>query len=223
MNNPYSQSITEATANSSDTLSASQYNLAIGATLVWGFGLNWLMVSKIPPLAVLQYGFLPFILAYFACCFGGIYICRRSQNPALSFLGYNMIVVPFGFIVNLVVSRYSSTLVLEAIKVTGATTGLMMFAGAAYPKFFQKIAGALTLALLAVIIVQLFQAFVFHTNPGIMDWIVAIIFCGYIGYDWSIANQQTKTLDNAIDGAAALYMDIINLFLRVLSILGDRR
>ncbi|MBT7579493.1 MAG: hypothetical protein HN633_12065, partial [Candidatus Marinimicrobia bacterium] len=49
------------------------------------------------------------------------------------------------------------------------------------------------------------------------------IFCGYIGYDWGRANQIPKTLDNAVDSAAALYMDIINLFLRVLRILGRRR
>jgi FtsH-binding integral membrane protein len=49
---------------------------------------------------------------------------------------------------------------------------------------------------------------------------VVAIFCGYIGVDWSRANSIPKTLDNAIDSAAALYMDIINLFVRILSIMG---
>ena len=49
---------------------------------------------------------------------------------------------------------------------------------------------------------------------------VAIIFCGYIGYDWGRANNIPKTYDNAVDCAAALYMDIIIFFLRILRIMG---
>jgi len=52
---------------------------------------------------------------------------------------------------------------------------------------------------------------------------VVVIFCGYVGVDWGRANQVPKTVDNAVDSAAALYMDIINLFLRILRILGRRR
>ena len=50
-----------------------------------------------------------------------------------------------------------------------------------------------------------------------------MIFCGYIGVDWGRANRIPKTVDNAVDSAAALYMDIINLFLRLLRLTGRRR
>ena len=44
------------------------------------------------------------------------------------------------------------------------------------------------------------------------------------GFDWARANAIPKTADNAVDSAASLYMDIINLFLRILMILaGGRR
>jgi len=56
-------------------------------------------------------------------------------------------------------------------------------------------------------------------NLGIIDYIVVLIFCGYIGYDWARANACAKTVDNAVDMAAELYVDIINLFIRILSIL----
>lgn len=91
-----------------------------------------------------------------------------------------------------------------------------------FPRLFPKIAGALTIALLLVIVVELIEIFIFNTHHGILDWIVVLIFCGYIGYDWGRANQIPKTIDNAIDSAAALYMDIINLFLRILRILGRK-
>lgn len=98
----------------------------------------------------------------------------------------------------------------------------MMALGTLYPAFFVRIAGALTIALIVVILVELFQIFVLGIHQGWLDWAVVAIFCGYIGYDWGRANQIPKTLDNAVDSAAALYIDIINLFLRILRILGRK-
>ena len=113
-------------------------------------------------------------------------------------------------------------LVQEAIRVTALVTVGMMILGTLFPAFFRRISSALTVALLVVIVVELVEIFVFRARHGILDWIVVVIFCGYIGYDWGRANQIPKTLDNAIDSAAALYMDIINLFLRILRILGRK-
>ncbi|MBW2081126.1 MAG: US12 family protein [Deltaproteobacteria bacterium] len=77
--------------------------------------------------------------------------------------------------------------------------------------------------LVVVIIVEMIEIFVFKVHHGIIDWVIAVIFCGYIGYDWGRANRIPKTVDNAVDSAASLYMDIINLFLRILRIMGRRR
>ena len=203
-------------------ISATAYNLTIGLTLIWGFAINWLMVTNIDPQSIASINPWVFFIGYFASCFFGIYLFDRSSNPLISFIGYNFVVVPFGLIINLVVSRYDATLVAEAIRITGLVTIGMMCLGSMYPDFFKKISGALTIALLLVIVVELVEIFVFGIHHGIIDWIVVLIFCGYIGYDWGRANQLPKTLDNAVDSAAALYMDIINLFLRILRILGRK-
>ena len=203
-------------------ISARLYNLTIGAVLCWGFWVNWMMVSAIPVDVIASINPWVFFIGYFACCFFGIYLFRSSSNPMVSFIGYNFVVVPFGLIINMVVSQYDPALVLDAIKVTGLVTGIMMLLGTLFPNFFAKIAGALTIALLAVIVVELFQIFVLGIHQAWIDWAVAVIFCGYIGYDWGRANQIPKTLDNAVDSAAALYMDIINLFLRILRIMGRK-
>ena len=55
-----------------------------------------------------------------------------------------------------------------------------------------------------------------------IDWIVAAIFTLYIGYDIHRSQQYPKTLDNAVDSALDIYMDIANLFIRILSIMGKR-
>lgn len=201
---------------------AGMYNLVIGLTLIWGFAVNYWMVTNIDPEAIASVNPWIFFIGYFASCFFGIYLFQKSSNPIVSFIGYNFVVVPFGLIINMVVSQYAPELVTEAIRITGLVTIAMMCLGTLFPAFFQKISGALTIALVLVIVVELIEVFIFNTHHGILDWIVVLIFCGYIGYDWGRANQIPKTIDNAIDSAAALYMDIINLFLRILRILGRK-
>ncbi len=203
-------------------ISPAAYNLVIGLTLLWGFAVNWWMVETISAEWILALNPWVFYGGYFASCLLGIHLFSSSANPGLSFLGYNLVVVPFGLVVNVVVSRYDPGLVLEAIRITALVTAGMMLLGSLFPAFFERIASALTVALLLVIIVELVEIFVFGIHHGILDWIVVLIFCGYIGYDWGRANQIPKTLDNAVDSAAALYMDIINLFLRIVRILGRK-
>lgn len=204
-------------------ISASNYNIIIGLVLCWGFFVNWLLVVNIDPLMLRKINIWLFLLAYFASCFYGVYLFNKSSEPIVSFIGYNFVVVPFGLVVNMVVARYNPELVIDAIKVTTLVTVTMMALGSAFPDFFKKIYGALTVALLAVLVIELFQIFILKIHQTWIDWAVAILFCGYIGYDWGKANQIPKTLDNAVDSAAMLYMDIINLFLRILRIMGSRK
>ena len=204
-------------------ISRNVYNLVIGLVLCWGFLVNWFMVKTIPYESVAAIHPLVFLIGYLASCFFGIYLYTKSDVPLVSFIGYNFVVVPFGLIINLVVHRYDPALVIDAIRVTGLVTFVMMVLGSIFPRFFEKIVGALTIALIIVIIVELIEVFILGIHHGIIDWIVVIIFCGYIGYDWGRANRIPKTVDNAVDSAASLYIDIINLFLRILRIMGRRR
>jgi FtsH-binding integral membrane protein len=198
------------------------YNLMIGLVLCWGFLLNYLMVVSIPSQTIAAINPFALIIGYFVFCFFGIYLYTKSDNPLVSFIGYNFVVVPFGLIVNLAVSQYSPDLVGNAIAVTGGVTGIMMILGTLYPGFFFSIARGLFVALIAVIIVELMAVFFFGYRGNMIDYAVVLIFCGYIGLDWARANAIPKTMDNAVDSAAALYMDIIILFLRILRIMGRR-
>ena len=205
-----------------ELISPALYNTTIGLSLFWGFFINWLLVVNIAPELLWSINPWVFLVGYFTSCFFGVHLFNSSEKPFISFLGYNFVVIPFGLIVNMIVSRYDEAIVIEAIRITAGVTFVMMILGAMYPKFFQKISRALTRALLAVLAIEIFQIFVLGIHHNWIDWAVALIFCGYIGYDWGRANQIPHTLDNAVDSAAALYMDIINLFLRILRILGRK-
>jgi FtsH-binding integral membrane protein len=190
----------------------------IGLVLTWGFVVNWVLLQTISPAWLAALNPFLFLAGYFACCLTGVYLFNTSDNALISFLGYNLVVVPFGLVVTLVVSRSDPTVVVEAVEITAVVTALMMFAGTVAPDFFKAIFAWLTLALLLVLAVEFVQVFVLGVHSDWIDWVVAGTFCGYIGYDWGRANGIPKTLDNAVDSAAAIYMDVINLFLRVLRI-----
>ena len=204
-------------------ISPSQYNVVLGLTVLWGFLVNYAMVRYIDPALVRSIDFRLFLIGYFVLCFLGIYIFKKSTNPLVSFFGYNLVVIPFGFVLNIIISQYDPTLVLDAIQVTGVVTLAMLVLGTLYPAFFASIIRPITIILIITIIVELVLVLFFHRSLEIIDWIVAIVFCGYIGYDWGRANRIPKTVDNAVDSAASIYMDIINLFVRILRIMGRKR
>ena len=137
------------------------------------------------------------------------------------FIGYNLIVVPIGFVVNIALFGYGTDIITTAVAITGTVTLVMMLLGTMFPAFFSRIGRALGITLLITIIVELVSMFFIPAFNGIfIDYLVVFLFCGYIGFDWGRANMQSKTVDNAVDSAAEIYLDIINLFLRILSILG---
>ena len=89
------------------------------------------------------------------------------------------------------------------------------------PKLFLRMGGFLFAGLLGMIIVEI----VGHLFFGATNWTsyaIAALFSLYIGYDVQRAQLFPKTLDNAIDSAIDIYLDIANLFIRILSIIGNK-
>ncbi|MCP4604214.1 MAG: hypothetical protein GY847_27450 [Proteobacteria bacterium] len=216
------ENVWKRTEVNQEIIGAKTYNLVIGLVLCYGFFVNYLMVRFIPTHTIAAIHPIAFVIGYLVSCLLGVFIYTKSDNPMLSFIGYNFVVVPFGLIVNLAVSAYDPSVVMDAMRVTGIVTVIMMILGSLYPAFFFKISRGLFIALIVVIVVELVEVLIFGIHHDILDWAVVLIFCGYIGLDWARANAIPKTMDNAVDSAAALYMDIIILFLRILRILGRR-
>lgn len=64
-----------------------------------------------------------------------------------------------------------------------------------------------------------FQDTFCNLNPLVVliGYFAAAIAGICMSYDWAKAQNNRKTLDNAVDSAVSLYLDIINLFLRLLN------
>ena len=206
-------------------LTESRYNLLIGLMLAWGFGLNFAITQLLGPRLLgiaAGGGMLAFVIAYFVLVMIGSGMVR-SYNAGTCFIGYNLIALPVGALVAMATAAYDPGLVARAALSTAIVTLMMMIVSSLIPQVFERMAGGLGVALLATIVVESLGMLFFRAAITLTDWAVVIIMCLYIGYDWVRANSVQRTPTNAIAAASALYLDIINIFLRILSILARSR
>lgn len=78
-------------------LTDKQYNIAIGIILLWGFLVNTIMCvffhdtfCNLNPTMVL--------IGYFVVALAGIGMSKFSDNPIVSFIGYNLVVCSFKYL-----------------------------------------------------------------------------------------------------------------------------
>ncbi len=207
-------------STSSGELSLASYNAIIGIVLVWGFALSALIV-KVAGDYFLTWNPIVLSILYLVVAIIGMVISRRSDRPSISFLGYNLVVVPFGVVLSVILQGVTVFSVLHTVAITAGVTLIMLVVSAMVPQVFLKMGRVLFIALLAVVVIEILCLIFGWYHPTIIDWIVALIFCGYIGFDWAIAQEKPHTLDNAIDSCVDLYIDVANLFLRILSLSRD--
>lgn len=206
-------------------LTERQYNLVIGGVLLWGFLLNFLMVTffSAPILRMVESaGAVGFLIGYFALVIVGSILIGKD-SAALSFVGYNLIALPVGVVVCACVDGISVGVVQSAVLVTAIVTLSFMILATLVPGFFLGMGRALIVGLAVALVAEAVSMFIFRRYSSIYEWLFVGIFALYIGYDWARANTCARTMDNAVDLAASLYLDIINLFLRILEIMSRRK
>lgn len=205
----------------SDSMTRGAFYFVVGCVLSWGF-LATYMFSTLT--ASWQPSLWEFLLVGLGLPLAGIFM-STSSSALLSFIGFNLVVVPFGLILGPTLALYNVAqpgIVAEAAGLTACVTGVMMLTGLAFPRFYASIGGALLGALGALLLVMVISFFV----PGLMEftiihYLAAGLFALYIGFDMYRASEIPATLDNAVDVSVSLYLDIINLFLWILRILGN--
>ena len=202
-------------------LTANMYNLVIGLVLLWGVLINVGMAMFLAPV-ILQANTAVILILYLAGSIGCMMVVYRSKSPLISFLGFSGLAASMGLILTYFLTTFSGQAVINAFLMTAIVTFATMLIATIFPATFLKAGRSLCTILLITIIVELLTALIFHVNPVSFDYIVVLIFCGFIGFDWAKAQVYPKTLDNAIDCAADIYVDIVNIFIRILDIMGKK-
>ena len=198
-----------------------QYNLILGGTLLWGFLMNVIFCIAFSRV-ITRIDFSMILIPYVVLALAGVLLNTFSHKPIWSFVGYNLVVLLLGLVLSALVAEEGADAVRETFQITAAVAAGMLLLSNWKPQLFSRMGPCLLGSLLVALAAEVVTYFL-GGGLQIMNALVALIFCGYIGYDWARAQMRPKTADNAIDSACALYLDIINLLLRVLASRSRRR
>ncbi len=201
------------------------YNIVIGAVVCFGLAVNAAMAQFLPVSAFEIMAMYPWavLIGFIVVSIGSMFVIYKSDSPAVSFLGFVVLSAAFGYIVAAAVQSYTDATVTRAFMLTTLITALMIVAATVAPQLFEKLGRVLFVVLIITIIAEVGTMLLTHSDPIIFDWIFVGVFSLYIGYDWQKAQAYPPTANNAVDSAADIYIDIINLFIRLLAILGREK
>lgn len=210
---------------SSDKLITPQkYNMIMSGAIFYGIVLNALLCILLGD-AITKVSIGTVLIPYFIFTILGIVMTVKSENPVISFIGYNLVVIPVGVTLSAVVSEYgglASNIVVEAFTYTVIITAVMVVLGMIFPDFFSRLGRVLLTCLFVLVVIQLLGLLFNFTIP-VLSWISAGLFSLYIGYDFYRSQAYSKTVNNAINSALDLYLDIINLFIDILEIVAKNK
>ena len=213
----------ETGASRAKEMSPRAYNLVMSALIFLGFcamGAGAYFTSTMSFARMM----MPLVFGSFILTIVGMVMMSAAaskQSVGLSLVGYVVFASTFGLTASFGLANYDLPTINTAFIATAAITFVFGALGVTFPKFFQRVYGIGFGILLATILVEIVLMFM-GVSQSITDLIVIVVFAGFIGYDTYVATTVPPTLPNAVLMASNLFVDIINVFLRILNILGRR-
>lgn len=224
----YQNGPVETGASRAKEMSPRAYNLAMSALIFLGFcamGAGAYFTSTMSFARMMMSGAaLPLVFSSFILTIVGMVMMSAAagkQSVGLSLVSYVIFASTFGLTASFGLANYDLPTINTAFTATAAITFVFGALGVTFPKFFQRVYGIGFGILLATILVEIVLMFM-GVSQTITDLIVIVVFAGFIGYDTYVATTVPPTLPNAVLMASNLFVDIINVFLRILNILGRR-
>ena len=156
-------------------------------------------------------------------------VAIQKQNTAVAGIGYFLYSLVNGVTLSCIFYVYELGSIYQVFFVSAA-----MFAGMAVLGLFTNLdlskVGSIAIMLLWGIIVATLVNSLLIKSTGFdmfMDYIVVVLFCGITAYDMQKLKKYSQTgADSntvAIYFGMSLYLDFINIFLRLLRLFGKRR
>lgn len=206
------------------TLSNAMYNVAIGVHLLVGLIVTYFLALRMPYIFPEIYHVHPIIFSIGFLVVGlvGGSIAAKG-NYVLSLIGYGMNILAFGTLLSLVTILYPVQYIVLAAVLTTVVVLTMTIAGVIFPNAFLSMGRTIFIALIGLVVAEFVTMLLGIFYPNIFAIIGIFIFSLYVGYDWARGQQYPSTASYACFTALQLYMDIINIFIRILRLLGKRR
>lgn len=159
--------------------------------------------------------------------FGGCFVAAIDSIGA-KLVGGIMVAGGLGAITGPFVNQYKVASVLDVALETVLLVLILGFIGWIVPKSLENWGPLLLTWLLALIVVQILAPITYvilglplkgltHT----LDWVGIIIFSGFVVFDFNRAQRVPKTIENAIWCGTSVFLDVANLFIRILELTGQ--
>jgi len=200
--------------------------LGLVVTAVVAYG-----VASSPTLLHLVFGnrfaFFGLVIVELGLVFGISSAAARLSAPAAGglFLLYSAL---NGVTLSVILLLYTGNSVALAFLCTAGTFGVMSVFGTVTKRDLSHLSSFLFMGLVGIVLASLVNIF-FHS--GMLSFVIScaavVVFTGLAAYD----TQKLRALARAggvsagmpVNGALALYLDFVNLFLALLRLLGSRR
>jgi FtsH-binding integral membrane protein len=175
-------------------------------------------------------------MLYLAMFFYIALVCAMACVPSIrretpqNYITLFLLTVCMGYLVGVICTMYDSEIVLLAVGITAAICFALTLFACQTTYDFTMHGGILYSCLWALIIFGLVQM-LFGSRFGMVNTIYsclgALLFSCYLVYDVQLLmggdHKVALSPDEYVFAALNIYLDIINLFLYILSLLGDRR
>lgn len=167
------------------------------------------------------------VIAFLAVSFGLSYLISATENYTISLLGLFTFAFLWGlFLTGSLAYVLSGPNGAQIITLAAGGTGVILVAmsilATTIKRDLSRFGQFLFIGLLLVIVASLVN--IFFAVPAVSLAISALcilIFSGYIVYDVNKVVRGGET--NPVRAALQIYMDVINIFISLLNILGSRR
>lgn len=152
----------------------------------------------------------------------GIFLMTIDNHIIYPIIGQHLVAISLGVFIAPYLNRYAPGVVLQASSLTLIVTLFMGVLGYIKPNWFEGLQGPLFVALTSLIVIRLVGLFFPQLNVfSWIDYVSAFIFSLYIGLDVYLLSRVPRTYSEAIRRGCSLYLDILNLFVSLLSILDN--
>ncbi len=223
--------------SNADALTVAQFFNAVYAWMAAGLGLTAVVawaVNDSPSLREMSRNPLILIVAFvveigLVMTISGAINRLSASTATVLFMVYAAI---NGFVLSMLVERYTATSLGGTFLVTAGTFGAMSMYGYVTKADLTKLGSLLFMALIGLILASVVNMFF---ASSLLYWGITyagvLIFVGLTAYDTQrlrMVAEQTATNPQlagrlAVVGSLMLYLDFINLFLLMLRLMGNRR
>jgi len=157
-----------------------------------------------------------------------------KMSPAVSNVMFFIYAILTGITLSFIFISYELGTIFQAFAISALMFGAMAIYGIITKRDLTRIGTFLRMALIGLIIASIVNLFFLNdTMYMIINYAGVLIFVGLTAYDTqrikrmlaeaNEANQEEAIKKISVMGALILYLDFLNMFLKILAILGRRR